>query len=38
VRTAALGSNTEVPGLDPLVAAALRDRLAVRAAEVREGL
>ncbi|MFG3341375.1 PH domain-containing protein [Glycomyces sp. NPDC048151] len=38
VRTAALGSNTEVPGLDPHVAAALRDRLAVRAAEVREGL
>ena len=38
VRTAALGSNTEVPGLDPMVAAALRDRLAVRAAEVREGL
>jgi membrane protein YdbS with pleckstrin-like domain len=38
VRTAALGSNTEVPGLDPPVAAALRDRLAVRAAEVREGL
>lgn len=38
VRTAALGSNTEVPGLDPQVAAALRDRLAVRAAEVREGL
>jgi membrane protein YdbS with pleckstrin-like domain len=38
VRTAALGSTTEVPGLDPPVAAALRDRLAVRAAEVREGL
>ncbi|THV30790.1 PH domain-containing protein [Glycomyces paridis] len=38
VRTAALGSTTEVPGLDPAVAAALRDRLAVRAAEVREGL
>jgi uncharacterized protein len=38
VRTAALGSTTEVPGLDPPVAAALRDRLALRAAEVREGL
>ncbi|WP_112134856.1 PH domain-containing protein [Glycomyces dulcitolivorans] len=38
VRTAALGSTTEVPGLDPPVASALRDRLAVRAAEVREGL
>lgn len=38
VRTAALGSTTEVPGLDPPEAAALRDRLAVRAAEVREGL
>jgi uncharacterized protein len=38
VRTAALGSTTQVPGLDPPVAAALRDRLAVRAAEVREGL
>ena len=38
VRTAALGSTTEVPGLDPAVAATLRDRLAVRAAEVREGL
>lgn len=38
VRTAALGSTVEVPGLDPAVAAALRDRLAVRAAEVREGL
>lgn len=38
VRTAALASTTEVPGLDPPVAAALRDRLAVRAAEVREGL
>ncbi|MEV3936731.1 PH domain-containing protein [Glycomyces sp. NPDC049804] len=38
VRTAALASTTEVPGLDPQIAAALRDRLAVRAAEVREGL
>jgi membrane protein YdbS with pleckstrin-like domain len=38
VRTAALASTTEVPGLEPPVAAALRDRLAVRAAEVREGL
>ncbi|RRS00827.1 PH domain-containing protein [Glycomyces terrestris] len=38
VRTAALGSTTEVPGLDPAAASALRDRLAVRAAEVREGL
>jgi len=38
VRTAALGSTTEVPGLDPAIAASLRDRLAVRAAEVREGL
>lgn len=38
LRTAALGSTTDIPGLDPFVAAALRDRLAVRAAEVREGL
>lgn len=38
VRTAALGSTSEVPGLEPAVASALRDRLALRAAEVREGL
>jgi uncharacterized protein len=38
VRTAALGAVTEIPGLHPQVAAGLRDRLAARAAEVREGL
>lgn len=38
IRTAALGAVTEIPGLDPDVAQGLRDRLAARAAEVREGL
>ncbi|GAB4002800.1 hypothetical protein GCM10029992_42070 [Glycomyces albus] len=38
IRTAALGAVTEIPGLDPEVAQGLRDRLAARAAEVREGL
>src|SRR5690606_2983140 len=38
IRTAALGAVTEIPGLDPMVAEQLRDRLSARAAEVREGL
>ncbi|GAB3228044.1 PH domain-containing protein [Glycomyces halotolerans] len=38
IRTAALGAVTEIPGLHPDVAQGLRDRLAARAAEVREGL
>ncbi|WP_026923108.1 PH domain-containing protein [Glycomyces arizonensis] len=38
IRTAAPGTVTEVPGLDPGAASELRDRLAARAAEVREGL
>ncbi|WP_025274419.1 PH domain-containing protein [Haloglycomyces albus] len=38
IQTAAMGRTTELPGLQPEVAAALRDRLATKAAEVKEGL
>lgn len=38
IHTAASGETAEMPGLAPADAAALRDRLAEKAAEVREGL